>query len=195
MKGRRVAIFAFDIETRGKSATRNGIVSCGVFIGTPDGQCLLKTRWNVAKALGQSMEPRCEQEFWSKNEGLLEELSKDPLGPAEFAREFRRTLDQLDSKFDDVYLVSDNPTFDAGFINYYLDQAGLDSMQYKADGRTYRSVHDSDSYARGFMKYGFDRPWISDKDLGVPLPDAPAHYPENDAERVYRAHVGLVNLK
>jgi hypothetical protein len=195
MRGSEVVIFAFDIETRGKSAARNGIVSCGICVGTPDVKVLVKKRWNVGKAHGQGFETRCMDEFWNKNPGLLDELSKDQMSPVEFAALFRNTLDAFDGKFAQVYLVSDNPTFDAGFINYYLDHALLDSMQYKADGRTYRSVHDSDSYARGYMKYGFDRPWVSDKDLGVPLPDIPAHYPENDAERIYRAHVGLVNLK
>lgn len=196
MKGSapEVVIFAFDIETRGKSPSRHGIVSCGVCIGTTDGKILLKTRYNVTKEPGQSFEPRCKDEFWSKHKGLLEELSDNQLTHQDFARQFRKVLDSFDAQYD-VYLLSDNPTFDAGFINHYLDQAGLDSMQYKADGKTYRSVHDSDSYARGVMGYGFDRPWVSDKDLGVPLPDIPAHYPENDAERIYRVHTGLVNLK
>ena len=189
-----VVIFAFDIETRGKSPARHGIVSCGVCIGTTSGKVMMKTRWNVAKAAGQSFEPRCMEEFWNKQGRLLEELSDNPMSPQDFAELFRRILDSYDAKYD-VYLLSDNPTFDAGFINHYLDLAGLDSMQYKADGRSYRSVHDSDSYSRGFMQYGFDRPWVSDKDLGVPLPDIPAHYPENDAERIYRVHTGLVNFK
>lgn len=185
-------IFAFDIEARGKSPSKHGIVSCGIIVGNLKGNVIYKMRLNISELPGQTFESRCMEEFWNKQPELLTELSKDQITPEQFAKKFREILDLCDCNYN-VYLLCDNPAFDAKFIDYYLDLAGCDSMQYKADGKTYQSVHDSDSYARGYMKYKFDKPWMSDRDLGVEIPDLPTHYPENDAERIYNVHLNLVN--
>lgn len=188
----KIVIFAFDIETQGKSPSKHGIISCGIVVGTLDGTILTKIRFDVAPLEGQQMEERCMNEFWSKHSDILATLTKNQMWAMDFAHKFRQLLDSYDEDFT-VYLLCDNPAFDAKYIDYYLDLYGLDSMQYKADGKTYRSVHDSDSYARGYLKYKFDRPWISNSDMGVEVPEIEAHYPENDAERIYRIHLSLVN--
>jgi translation elongation factor P/translation initiation factor 5A len=76
-------------------------------------------------------------------------------------------LDKWDSAAE-VYLVCDNPAFDATFINYYLDMANLPQILYRRDSTngklSYRSVHDADLYGRGYFKQGIDQVWFSNAD-------------------------------
>lgn len=162
-------IVAFDIETRGKSPSQHGIVAVGLVLGTPDGTVVDKITWKVKPLFEhQTYEQRCLDEFWNKQGDLRTVLERDAIDARAFAHEFRAKLDDLERNFA-LYLVSDNPTFDAGFINYYLDHFGLDSMQYGADGKSYRAVHDSDSYARGALHAPFTKPDVYDSDVAREL--------------------------
>jgi len=192
-------IFCFDIETRGKSAIRNGILAVGVVIGDSKGKVIYKKKWHVAKLFPeQEFEQRCIDEFWSKQpNGLLESFMLNTVSPNTFANEFRQLLNEYEEKAE-LFLLCDNPTFDAGMINYYLDVFGLDSMQYKRDGKTYRLVHDSDSYARGLLHYPLTRPWISDSDVQKDMQftfdtsDLTPHDPADDATKILRQYVNVV---
>lgn len=201
-------IFAFDIETRGKSPIRNGILAVGVCIGDAYGNILAKRTWHVAPEPLQQWEPRCVEEFWSKQGDLMQTLSTNQIPSQRFALEFRQLLDSFDVVGKStLYLVSDNPVTDAGYINAYLDMHGLASMQYGADGRTYllesggayRPVHDSDSYARGVLGSCFHEQWVNDsEDLpssGVVMPNFAGlvpHQPADDATRIYLTHLAVV---
>jgi hypothetical protein len=196
-------VFAFDIETRGKSPTQHGILAVGVCIGDIHRNILSKVTWHVAPLpSGQSWETRCVEEFWSNQGNLMHALSTNQVPAERFAHEFRQLLDSFDAPGPGrrhLYLLSDNPTVDAGFINVYLDLFKLDSMQYGADGRTYRPVHDSDSYTRGANGSCFHDQWVTDAEdlpaLGVTLPDYTGlvpHQPADDATRIYMNHVAVI---
>jgi hypothetical protein len=76
---------------------------------------------------------------------------------------------------------------------------GLPNLNYHRQPNgtlTYRNTHDSDSYARGYLKMSYNKPWISNKkiiqSLGLDLdPDSHDHMPENDAELLYRLTVEI----
>ena len=114
---------------------------------------------------------------------------------------FRDLLDEWDKKCN-VYLLCDNPGFDFGFINTYLDMFAIPVLNYKRtttteSGLEYRNTHDSDSYARGFLGQGFDEVWLSNEFLVKHIKadintDDHDHMPENDAKVIYLIHLNLI---
>ena len=194
-----ILIFAFDVEARGKSPSLHGILAVGAVAGLIDGTIIAKRMWNVKPLRAtQHYEQRYLDEFWSKNENLKNALENNAVEALIFANEFRLWLNSLEERYT-LYLASDNPTFDAGFINYYLDYFMYDSIQYGSDGKSYRLVHDTDSYARGVIHAPFTKQWIMDEEVIKELdittktyPTGPAHYPDNDAEKIYWMHCAVV---
>jgi hypothetical protein len=193
-----VLIIAFDIEARGKSASKHGIVAVGIVAGLSNGAISFEKEWRVSPMQGQSYEPRCLFEFWNKNPELKKRLEEDTVSPMSFATAFRSMIDTYEANFE-IYLLSDNPTFDAGFINFYLDAYGLDSMQYGQNGTAYRMIHDSDEYARGVLRMKPTSQWVDNtalcNTLCIVRPEfqGERHSPVNDARDIYKTHVAVIN--
>jgi len=193
--------FTIDIESRGDSAHANGILSIGVCIST-DTAVLEKHRFDLAPLPGQVFEQRCLDEFWHRNQemrALLAVLQARPMPPLEGIIAFRELLD----RYANPVILSDNVGFDAAFINYYLELAGLPSLRYDATRTHYRPLFDTDSYARGAIGMDYATSlWTSDthvaKALGLAADQAPNkdelhdHMPENDAEYIWRMHMAVV---
>jgi hypothetical protein len=141
--------FTVDIESRGASVMHNGIVSIGVCIAHgADDVAPRKLRFDLAPLPGQTFEERCLREFWHSNDetrSLLTRLTANPIPALEGIAAFRVVLDSC----EEPVILSDNPGFDFGFIDYYLDLAGLPSLRYDATRTKYRPLYDTDSYARG----------------------------------------------
>lgn len=199
-------MFVIDIEGRGKSASRNGIVSIGVCVGHASGfefpKVIEKRRFDLLPIPGQVMDPKCKAEFWDKQpNNLLERLQEKAVDPYQGILAFRAYLDKWDASTDNLYILSDNPAYDFGFINYYLDYFKLTPLTHNWK-LEFRALHDADSYARGFCHQKTDKPWVSNKDvtsrysLGVysdeETPSLEAHLPEDDAEGIYRFHYALI---
>jgi len=201
-----IVFFTLDIESRGDSAIRNGIVSIGVCIARgPDDPAPLKKRFDLAPLPGQSFEERCLREFWHSSDemrALLVRLTADAMPALEGIAAFRALLDTL----EDPVILSDNPSFDYGFINYYLDLAGLPSLRYDATRTKYRPLYDTDCYARGAAHMRYDQRWTNDAEVvrvvetaalgweGTVFPSKALadHVPENDAEYIWRHHMGVL---
>lgn len=151
------SMFVIDIEGRGKSASRNGIVSIGVCIGaahslTGQPVVLEKRRFDLLPLPGQSMDPQCKAEFWDQQpNNLLETLQQNAVDAEIGIFAFRDYLDKFDLANENVYVLSDNPAYDFAFIDWYLDHFKIPTLAYKWNGksRTFRALHDADSYARG----------------------------------------------
>jgi hypothetical protein len=186
-------IIAIDIEGRGPSAIRNGIVSIGVAVATKDGKLVEKRRFDILPYPRQTMDSKCFNEFWSKQGDLLHLLESHATSPSVAMASFRGFIDQ----WSEVYLICDTPAYDFSFINYYLDNESLPLLQFDRDGN-FRATHDGDSYARGRCHYSFERQWISNDDackqMGVVRPTTPlrAHLPEDDAHGILLTHLALV---
>jgi hypothetical protein len=182
-----ILIVAFDIEARGKSPRSHGILAVGVVLGKEDGSIILEKEWRVAPLPGQHYETRTHQELKAR-------LERDTIGPMSFSTAFRAMLDCYEREYT-LYLLSDNPTFDAGFINAYLDLYDLDSMQYEQNGTTYRLVHDADEYARGVNGSNFNDQWATlCTCLGISR-SGERHSPVDDARDIFRTHVAVVRQR
>lgn len=192
-------VFAIDIEARGPGPYRHGIISIGVCVGAADGpepQVLAKRRFDMLPYPHQQMDQRTMDEFWSNHMDILKTLTENAQHPEAQTIAFRNFLDDWSQGGTEPYILCDNPSFDFGMINYYLDIAGLPTLNYDVSGKKYVSTHDADSYARGLMRYPLSRPWMSNENLIHFLdktpkeidPEAHNHMPENDAEFIYRLH-------
>lgn len=190
-------IFAVDIEARGLGPYSNGIISIGVCVGRSDKEVVIeKIRFDIAPLYHQTMDPICYSEFWSKNKTQYTALTKNALPAKSQIPLFRSLLDKYDVDHN-VYIVSDNPAFDFGMINYYLDIFELPTLSHKRVGDTkveYRKVHDADSYGRGLLGYTVDQPWLGNRVIAKHIGtghiniDDHDHMPENDAEIIYKIH-------
>lgn len=195
-------MFVIDIEGRGKSVSRNGIVSIGVCIGLKNGglfpEVIEKRRFDLLPLPGQVMDPVCKSEFWdAQPNGLLETLQANAVDPIQGITEFRTYLDAWNNRDPELYILCDNPAYDFAFIDHYLDVAGLLPLAYNTLGK-FRALHDADSYTRGMFAQRPNSPWTNNKEiierlaLKIGLTSLVAHSPEDDAEGIYRFHYALV---
>lgn len=199
MKTYDSVVISIDIEARGQGPKKHGILSIGVCVGRGDSEDILqKVRFDLLPLLDQTVEHRCWESFWSKHKELYNTLTTKA-EPAEFGiAAFRRLIDFYDSEAKNVYIVCDNPAFDFGMINYYLDYFNHPTLSYTRKGE-YRNVHDADSYGRGMLKQGFSNQWMSNDELIKFIGARDSldtkshnHMPENDAEFIYRLHYRAV---
>jgi hypothetical protein len=190
-------IIAIDIEARGMGMFQHGIMSIGVCVGSAiEDRVLEKRRFDMRPLDGQSLEPRCWEEFWCKNQKQYAALTANAKDAMEQIVAFRNFINYWDDSAPSTYLVCDNPAFDFAFINYYLDRAMLPALSYTMDAQ-YRPLHDSDSYGRGVLKKPASDQWISNTELlqvigqgASPIDlNSHDHMPENDAEVIYHLHL------
>lgn len=150
------------------------------------------------KLTGKTFEQRCKEEYWDKHPEMLEELTKDALEPEVGIRQFMDDIDKLEEKYELIF-ISDNSAFDFAFINYYIEYY-LDRrpLSYVSGGTTYRPLFDTDAYARGALGQDYTDLWTYDEEVmkkfNITLPEGVKHdhYPENDAEYIYRLHCAII---
>ena len=83
----------------------------------------------------------CYRDFWSKHEDKLKVFEQEKVKTT--IADFASYLDELDKKYDDLVIISDNPQFDIGFINYYFNKyLNRKPMSYKNNGTDYRLIVD-----------------------------------------------------
>jgi hypothetical protein len=183
-------VLVVDIETSGPNVVKNDIISIGYVIGTVDGNVIEKNKINV-KWSESRMDKNCYETFWKNKKDLLVKLSIDQKSQQQAIKLFIDTVDAYEGSCNDFYIVSDNPTFDIGFINYYLAlYLGRHPLNYKADGKTYRHIHDTESYTRGFLGMEFKDKWVDNGDV---IDDynfkmqskSNTHMPDEDACYIY----------
>jgi hypothetical protein len=195
MPPKQIAIFALDIETNGPNMFEHEIISIGYCLGDVHGNVIDRNRINFNFTTAFS--PSCWV-FWSKFHNVLTELKKDTLEPCEAIEKFINVLDQYDDMYD-LRIITDNPSFDTSFINYYLNKyLNRNPINYiKGDGDRYRCIFDTDSYSRGVLGMDYTNPWTSDsvviKKFGLEFDAKHSHFPDEDAEYIYKFHLSLVN--
>lgn len=201
-------ILALDTEARGNNMMDHGLLSIGWCLGLTDRfEPITAGRISLLPLPGQTYERRALIEFWDKpgNAGIKEELEGEAVPAEDGIRQFAAVVRGFDENYD-VYIVSDHPSFDVGFINYYLALYGLPSLSYKtrvgdspSDVRIgeYRAIYDTDSYARGSERMTYQTPWVDDAKVcesrGFTCSSKATHYPDDDATHIYEMHVKTVN--
>ncbi len=101
----------------------------------------------------RAFEPRCMEQFWSKNSVLLMQLRELAVAPALGIARFFEVLDELDRDYE-VRIVTDNPSCDIAWLDLYaskfLDRKPICYKHNADDG--WRPVYDTDSFARAAAK-------------------------------------------
>ncbi|XWV25552.1 hypothetical protein QJ856_gp0202 [Tupanvirus deep ocean] len=192
---KQIVLFAIDIETNGPNMFRHEIISIGYCVGNMDGVILEKNRINFK--FTSAFSDSCWN-FWSKYTDVLDVLKRDAVEPQIAIRKFIDILDQYDDVYD-VRIITDNPSYDTSFINFYLNRyLDRNPINYiKGNDDQYRCIFDTDSYSRGVLRMDYINPWISDSDvikkLDLKFDANHSHYPDEDAEYIYKFHLALIN--
>jgi hypothetical protein len=198
-------LFAVDIEGSGSSFGQNGIVAIGWCVGDLHGRVLEKKRVSL-KLHRRTFEPRCLTEYWSKpaQAAQLAVFQSEALEPAAAMKIFIDAVDSFESRYD-LVILTDNPSYDIAWLNYYLDHyLGRSPLNYMKDQTTYRGVRDvfqfafyrkmKQAEAGGQGKWFFDMEKYKaglDKLKEANLHD---HWPENDAEYIFRKTILLDSI-
>ncbi|MBX9636672.1 MAG: hypothetical protein K2Q45_03885 [Nitrosomonas sp.] len=192
-----ILVVAFDCEGCGPNHIKHGLKSLGVCAGLLDGTIAYKFRLDFQPLPGQVMDAETFENFYQKqNPGLLEALNEFARPAEGRMHQFNEFLKLIEKDFD-LYMLTDAPSYDASLVNYYLQYFDFLPLHFTRSGE-FRPVHDADSYARGLTRDSSC--WVSNADLikkyDIAIPEGlVAHYPENDAEIIYRIHIALVKQK
>lgn len=177
MVGKPAMVLAVDIETSGPRVLQNGILAIGMCLGTVHGRVLDKHRIDVKLDMNRVFDTQCMEDFWNKTgpKQVLDVIRQHPLSPKAAIEEFVRRVDSYDTMYD-LIIISDNPTFDLYFLNYYVEYyLQRKPLNYKF-GEHYRKLVDAGSMRRK-------------KQLRLPPGVKHDHFPENDAEYIYMCYM------
>ena len=177
-----------DIEKAGNMMMKHPVISVGFAVCKNDAKytVLAKRRFNFAvnwpseSGMGD-FEPRCWTEFWSKLPAeVIHACKVDVLEQEDGWKQVAAWLDALEVEYPaDKYritFVNDNPAFDIGNIDYFLEKyTGRHPMRYTRDGG-YRSVTVVDDVL--YMIHPDIRDDIQNYAKSIISHD---HNPENDA--------------
>lgn len=194
---REIIILSIDIETSGCNVIKNGIISIGYCFGDLKGNVLKKGRLSMNLEDNLEFEERCFTQFWSKNLEILTNLQNEAKPIREQLNKFVQMLDDYD-KIYDLRIISDNKDFDLGFINYYLAKyLDRNPLHYKLN-EEYRSTYDTNSYSRGVLRMTYEDSRITDETImekfNFTIDNCVHnHYPDDDAEYIYKFHLNLIN--
>jgi hypothetical protein len=187
-------LFALDIEGSGASFSQNGIVAIGWCVGKMDGKILEKKRVSVALQK-RGFEPRCKTQYWDNpaQAAQLEVFKKEALEPVEAMKQFIASVDRFEDSYD-VIILTDNAAYDVAWLNYYLDlYLGRNPLSYKKDQMTYRPIAEPKGFAMSRkMKFNSNENWSFDMEkykdglTKLKIMSLHDHWPENDAENIYR---------
>jgi hypothetical protein len=191
-----IRVIAIDIETNGCYLDKNEIVSIGYCVGDTKGKVEQKGR--IDFEVSTKFEKRCYDEFWKDHMDKYKVLQHDVLDPGKAIKSFVNLIDELDSKYD-LRIISDNPSFDIMWINYYYNQyLGRRPLCYK-NNTSYRPIYDTKSYSRGALAMTLEDKWTDDskviqelkldEHIGKICAD---HFPDNDAEYIYKLYTGCI---
>ena len=176
-------VLAVDIEVSGSSYHQNGIVSIGASLQDQDSHELHSFQINLSLPEGHIYEEKCLQEFWLKNKEAYGFIQTNAFPPKVAMEAFYAFLKQVETQYPDLLLVSDNPSFDISWLNFYLNQyTNRLPLNYSAD-KKYRMVWDTQSMQKVLLclsgdfdsnseipeKLGFKSNWTYDH---TPLNDA-----------------------
>jgi DNA polymerase III epsilon subunit-like protein len=196
MSKQNIRLLALDIETTGANLIHNAMIAIGFCLGDPLGNVIEKGRFCFAMEKHHVYEKRALTEFWDHHKDILEIITKEARPIESEIKRFADILDGFDKKYD-LRIITDNPQFDVGFINYYFAKyLNRNPISYKF-GTIYRPIYDTDSYSRGVLKMGYKSMWTDDKFISekfqLQVTAKPTHLPDDDAEYIYKFHTSLTN--
>jgi DNA polymerase III epsilon subunit-like protein len=194
---RQLAVLALDIETTGPNMIHHGMIAIGYCLGDINNNVIESGRFCIQLDKDQDYDAKTWTRFWSKHQDILEIIKKEARPPKEQMMKFAKFIDALDDKYN-LRIITDNPSFDVAFINYYLAKyTNKDSINYRYE-KEYRPIIDTDSYSRGLLKKTYITEWVSDSDmmkqLNITVDAKTTHLPDEDATYIYKFHTKLISI-
>lgn len=179
-------ILAYDIEGTGQFLGSCGIVAIGATLHDPHTGLVVQdplTGKYICVELhlrtdGVEWEEACRREFWDRRPELLAKLSEGAIHPQEAMRElalFHEWVMLVTQGH--VQVVSDNPAYDVGFLNWYITTytPGKPSLHYITG--SYRGVRCVNSMLSML-------PFRAREGLRGRCPFVADHTPMHDAQKV-----------
>lgn len=197
---------AIDIETSGSHMINNGIISIGYCFGTLNGKIVESNRINLELPAECSFEELCWKEFWVFHKETLTLLQKDTVSATVGINTFVDILDSYDKEHG-VTIITDNPSFDIGFLNYYICKYTKRLPLNYDVNKKYRSIIDVDSFNRAVSFNKIDSTHCSDdiliRVLTVKFHKSAEelklikgqHLPDDDAKYIYHLAIAVNNLR
>jgi hypothetical protein len=181
------------------------MMAIGACIGNADNGEILdefQVFINHKTTADENWEQLCLDEFWNKNmdvkNKILSNIKDHGVDANTAMKTFYNWINKSDDTkrpqdlIDNMILMSDTAGIDIGFLNYYLSEAGLPSMNYII-GNVYKPSRDSSSFHMGV---GLATPSVSlwgaedaaCKKLNFTMPTNPykyTHMPVEDAKSIF----------
>ena len=201
--GKTTGFIAIDIETTGKNFFTNVLFAIGIAWGDASGIQTCKIVVDLEKPPERSWEehwqerqwePRCWNEFWSKNVEALDALQKNDrlIKIDELSRVFNAQLSAIEELFDKTVLVFDAIAFDPVWTSTLLMRDGYNPLNYTRKG-VHRWSYNVDSLTEGALCIDGNEEWARlvkerNERIDVLLPELGVtqndHDPAHDAEHI-----------
>ena len=203
---------ALDIETTGQKLSSDQCFAIGWAYSDTNknitsGNCCLNLSKPEEETWGdfwlkKNYEMKCYNEFWSKNEEMLELLQDSKRvnlvnSEKEMILNLQKALEEVESKFDNVKLITDTTSFDTVWLTILLQKYGYPGCAYYRNDQ-YRSCYELDSYQKGvYLVHPTDKttPWNNDKTFQSYLTAKHDHHPENDAKHILETWFATLNAQ
>lgn len=186
-------VLAIDVERTG-CYYKNQTLAVGLALYVP-GEGISNYRFTPDRDANIKWETRCIDEFWSKNQDLLKDILDTPTQKWEH---LTNIINDLDTKYPNLMICSDNPAYDIAHLNYELQShTGIRGLYYKLD-KSYRNIIDTDSFLAAFDIHNNDL-WVSTNQIlvnhNLTVSAVHDHKPENDAAYILESFLAVLNLK
>ncbi len=179
-------ILGIDVETSGSSYKKNGLLSIGCSLQDEDSNEIDSFQVNLDLPKDKEFEKGSIENFWSKNQKIYDSITTNTIPPEEAMNKFCTFLSKYEQKYQDLLIISDNPSFDIAWINFYLDlYTSRKPMNYGINLKT-RQIWDSSTLQKNWlcikMKHKSLFPPKGHKEkLGLKSKWSHDHNPLNDA--------------
>jgi hypothetical protein len=177
-------VLALDVETSGSSLIHHGLVSIGATLQDHNSTEIDAFQVNLQLPEDRSFEQRCLEEFWLKNPLAYEFVQKNALPPKAAMDAFCQFLQKVEESYPDLMVVSDNPSFDIAWLNFYLDLYTTRFPLNYSIQNEYRFIWDVHSMLKSLivmMQGTHASDWELSVKLGFKTKYSYDHTPLNDA--------------
>ena len=198
-------LFAVDIEGSGALLSQHAIIAIGWCVGNMEGKILEKKRVSLKIPFNKGFEVRCLEQYWKKDKTQMLQLATfttEAVDPETAMKTFIERVRFYDNDYD-VSIVTDNPSYDIMWINYYLD-VYLNHMplNYYSDQASYRGITDPMNFGIRYKikkdkeetSFVFNKTKYFEEMDNFKKSGIHDHWPENDAEGIYKKTLMICNL-
>jgi hypothetical protein len=173
-----------DIETSGPYVTQNEIIAIGTCYINSENESIIEIKRFTFDYSDEKFNEQTYAEFWQHHQDKLAVFKNDKKSTI---NHFADYVDTLQTNEKDLIIISDNPQFDIGFINYYYETIlKRKPLCYTKNGK-YQLIVDQNTYLWAMLPEQ-KSPWVLDatinKKYNLQVIYQSDHYPENDATNI-----------